>query len=170
MPEEWQDEVDPALWRALLTPLRRVGTLRVHVALASDLERALWLQTDGAGGQLIGQGLDLLLQDLHTLVLLHGSDKHALTAASDALSGFVEEWGHAGHPVKVESQDLSKLWKRTRLVSLTLLSPEALALTHAPSETRLPRRNSPLNQPRVVLRNSRMCVVPLHIISVNPAQ
>ncbi|KAI0253530.1 hypothetical protein BJV78DRAFT_183623 [Lactifluus subvellereus] len=114
MPEEWRDSVDPALWRALLTRFRRVGTLRVHVALAGDLERALRPQTDGAGGPLIEQGLDVLLPDLHTLVLLHGSDKHALTAASDALSGFVEERGHGGHPVKVELQDLSRLWKRTR--------------------------------------------------------
>ena len=170
MPEEWRDEVDPALWRALLTLFRRVGTLRVHVALASDLERALRLQTDGVVGPHIGQGLDLLLPDLHTLVLLHGSDKHTLTAASDALSGFVEERGHTGHPIKVESQDLSKLWKRTRLVSLMLLSLEELALTHASSETRLPWRNSPLNQPRAVLHSSRSCVAPLHIISVYPAQ
>jgi hypothetical protein len=107
---------------------------------------------------------------LHTLVLLHGSDKQAPTAASDALSGFVEERGHAGHPIKVESQDLSRLWKRTRLVSLMLLSLEELALTHASSETRLPWRNSPLNHLSVVLLNSRPCVAPLHIISVYPAQ
>ena len=120
IPEEWRDEVDPALWRALLTLFRRVGTLRVHAAQAGDLERALRPQTDGAGGPHIGLGLDLLLPDLHTLVLLHGSDKHALTAASNVLDTFVEERGHAGHPIKVEPQDLSRLWKRTRPVSLSL--------------------------------------------------
>ncbi|KAI0253527.1 hypothetical protein BJV78DRAFT_1152925 [Lactifluus subvellereus] len=111
MPEEWRDEDDPGLWRALVTRFRRVGTLRVHVALAGNLERALRPQTDGP---LIGQGLDMLVPDLHTLVLLHGNDKHALTATSDALSGLVEERGHGGHPVKVEHQDLSRLWRRTR--------------------------------------------------------
>ena len=75
----------PEEWRALLTPFRRLGTLRVHATLADDLECALRPQTGCVGGPLIRQGLDLLLWDLHTLVLMYGSDKHALTAASDAL-------------------------------------------------------------------------------------
>ena len=103
LPEEWRGEVDPGLWRELLAPFRRVGTLRVHVALAADIERAL--RPGPADLQLGGQ----LLPELRELVLLHGSDENALKSASAALSAFADERNDAGHPVKVHSQDLSRL-------------------------------------------------------------
>jgi hypothetical protein len=125
MPEERRenDEVDPALWRAVLSSFRHVSTLRIHVALAGDLEHALRPQLEDAvgGGLLVVVEELLLLPELNTLVLLHGSDEHALTAASNMLSAFIDERGRAGHPVNVEPQDLSRLWSRSRPVSLLLL-------------------------------------------------
>lgn len=99
LPEEWRGEVDPRLWRRLLAPFRSVGTLRVHVALAADVERAL---RSGTADQ-------PLLPELRELVLLHGSDANALKSASAALGAFVDERDDAGRPVKVHSQDLSRL-------------------------------------------------------------
>jgi hypothetical protein len=53
-----------------------VGRLRVHVALAGDLERALRQQMDAAGSCLLLElpELELLLS---RFVLLHGNDEHA---------------------------------------------------------------------------------------------
>jgi hypothetical protein len=110
--EEWRGEevVDPSLWRAVLTPFRQTRTLRVHVALAVDLERALRppqpLAADGPGS---GLEQELLLPELRTIVLLHGDDERALAGASKALSAFVDERNRAGHHVNVEPQDLSRL-------------------------------------------------------------
>ncbi|KAI9467408.1 hypothetical protein BJY52DRAFT_67305 [Lactarius psammicola] len=101
--EEWRGEVDPGLWRGLLAPFRRVGTLRVHVALVADVERALRPDPED---QPLGEPL---LPELRELVLLHGSDEKALKSASAALSAFVDERNDAGHPVKIHSQDLSRL-------------------------------------------------------------
>ena len=42
LPEDWRGDVNPGLCRALLASFRCVGTLRVHVALAADVKRALW--------------------------------------------------------------------------------------------------------------------------------
>jgi hypothetical protein len=123
LPEEWRDEVDPALWQAVLSPFRHVVTLRVHIALAGDLERALRPRMDAVGDLFVGAEVELLLPELHTLVLLHGSDEHALTVSSDVLSAFIDERGHAGRPVKVERQDLSRLWSRSRPVSSPLPRP-----------------------------------------------
>jgi len=103
LPEEWRGEVDPGLWRGLLAPFRHIGTLRVHVALAADVERAL---RPGPEDQPLGEPL---LPELRELVLLHGSDENALKSASAALSAFVDERDEAGRPVKVHSQDLSRL-------------------------------------------------------------
>ncbi|KAH8984043.1 hypothetical protein EDB92DRAFT_1547149 [Lactarius akahatsu] len=92
-------EVDPGLWRGFLAPFSSVGTLRVHVALAADVERAL--RPDPT--------TQPLLPELREIVLLHGSDENTLKSASAVFSAFVDERGDAGHPVKVQSQDLSKL-------------------------------------------------------------
>jgi len=75
----------------------------VHVALAADVERAL---RPGPEDQPLGEPL---LPELRELVLLHGSDENALKSASAALSAFVDERDEAGRPVKVHSQDLSRL-------------------------------------------------------------
>ncbi|KAI9445985.1 hypothetical protein H4582DRAFT_519707 [Lactarius indigo] len=93
------EEVDPALWRGLLAPFGRVGTLRVHVALATDVECALRL----------GPADQLLLPELKELVLLHGSDENTLKSASATFSAFVDERDGVGRPVKIHSQDLSRL-------------------------------------------------------------
>ncbi len=111
LPEEWRgeddDNVDPSLWRILLTPFRQTRTLRVHVALAADLERALRLRST----QLQQDGLEqgVLLPELRTIVLLHADDERVLAGASEALGTFVDERNRAGHLVNVESQDLSRL-------------------------------------------------------------
>jgi len=108
--EEWRGEgeevVDPSLWRAVLTPFRQTRTLRVHVALAADLERALRPPQLRAAD---GPEQELLLPELRTIVLLHGDDERVLAGASEALSVFVDERNRAGHPVRVEPQDLSRL-------------------------------------------------------------
>ncbi|KAH9019114.1 hypothetical protein EDB85DRAFT_2154013 [Lactarius pseudohatsudake] len=97
--EEWRGEVDPGLWRGFLAPFGSVGTLRVHVALAVDVERAL--RPDPTAQP--------LLPELREIVLLHGSDENTLESASAVFSTFVDERDGAGHPVKVHSQDLSRL-------------------------------------------------------------
>jgi hypothetical protein len=115
--EEWRGEevIDPSLWRALLAPFRQTRMLRVHVALAADLERALRPpqphSTDGPAfiGEEVGLEQELLLPELRTIVLLHGDDEGMLAGASEALSAFVDERNRAGHPVNVERQDLSRL-------------------------------------------------------------
>ncbi|KAH9066188.1 hypothetical protein EDB87DRAFT_694115 [Lactarius vividus] len=99
LPEEWRGEVDPGLWRGLLAPFSSAGTLRVHVALAADVERAL--RPDPVAQP--------LLPELREIVLLHGNDSNALKSASAAFGAFVDEWDGAGRPVKVHSQDLSRL-------------------------------------------------------------
>ena len=112
--EEWRGEeaVDPSLWRALLTPFRQTCTLRVHVALAADLERALRpAEPHAADGPAFVGGLEeeLLVPELRTIVLLHGDDERVLAGATAALDAFVDERNRAGHPVNVEPQDLSRL-------------------------------------------------------------
>jgi hypothetical protein len=115
--EEWRGEdiVDPFLWRTLLTPFRRTRTLRVHVALAADLDRALRPPqphpTDGPAffGEEIVLEQELLFPELRTIVLLHGDDERLVAGASEALGAFVDERNRAGHPVNVEPQNLSKL-------------------------------------------------------------
>ena len=104
LPEEWRGEVDPGLWRGLLAPFRCVGTLRVHVALAAEVERVL--RTGPAEEQPLGEPL---LPELRELMLLHGSDESALKSASATLSVLVDERNDDGRPVKVSSQDLSRL-------------------------------------------------------------
>ncbi|KAF8263062.1 hypothetical protein EI94DRAFT_1741925 [Lactarius quietus] len=99
MLEEWRQEIDTGLWWALLAPFRNVGTLRVHVALVDDVDRALRLSPADQP----------LLPELRELVLLHGSDQTALKSATAAFSGFIDERDSAGHPVKVHSQDLSRM-------------------------------------------------------------
>lgn len=114
--EEWrggEDVVDPSLWRTLLTPFQQTRTLRVHVALAADLEHALRLpqqQQDGLApiGEALGLEQELLFPELRTIVLLHG-DERVLVGASEAFRSFVDERNRAGHLVNLESQDLSKL-------------------------------------------------------------
>ena len=112
--EEWRGEevVDSSLWRALLTPFRQTRTLRVHVALAADLERALRpAEPHSADGSAFVGGLEeeLLVPELRTIVLLHGDDERVLAGATAALDAFVDERNRAGHPVNVEPQDLSRL-------------------------------------------------------------
>jgi hypothetical protein len=106
--EEWcgEEVVDPSLWRAILAPFQQTRTLRVHVALAADLERALRPPQPQAAG---GLEQELLLPELRTIVLLHGDDERVLAGASEALGAFIDERNRAGHPVNVEPQDLSKL-------------------------------------------------------------
>ena len=99
LPEEWRGEVDPGLWRGLLAPFRQIGTLRVHVALVADVECAL--RTNPADQP--------ILPELRELVLLHGSDENGLKSATATLSAFVDERDSTGRPVKVHSQDLSRL-------------------------------------------------------------
>ncbi len=109
--EEWRGEgddvVDPSLWHTLLTPFRQMRTLRVHVALAADLERALRLRSL----QLQQDGLEQedLFPGLRTIVLLHADDERVLVGASEALRAFIDERNRAGRPVNVDSQDLSRL-------------------------------------------------------------
>jgi hypothetical protein len=115
--EEWrggEDVVDPSLWRMLLTPFRQTRTLRVHVALAVDLEHALrppQPQQDGLApvGEALGLEREMLFPELRTIVLLHGDDERVLAGASEALKSFVDERNRAGHLVNLESQDLSRL-------------------------------------------------------------
>lgn len=115
--EDWrggEDGVDSSLWRTLLTPFRQTRTLRVHVALAADLEHALrppQPQQDGLApvGEALGLEQELLFPELRTIVLLHGDDKRVLAGASEALRSFVNERNRVGHLVNLESQDLSKL-------------------------------------------------------------
>jgi hypothetical protein len=116
--EEWRGEevVDPFLWRALLTPFRQTRTLRVHVALAADLERALRPPQPHSmdGPAFVGEEIVLeqesLFPELRTIVLLHGDDERVVAGASEALGAFVDERNRAGHPVNVEPQNLSKLY------------------------------------------------------------
>ncbi|KAI0291197.1 hypothetical protein B0F90DRAFT_1778838 [Multifurca ochricompacta] len=102
----WPDEVEPAVWHALLAPFQRTCTLRVHVALAADLARALLQLPDIENGQL---GVELLLPELRTIVLLHRGDVNLLSSASTAFGAFVDERNRAGYLVSVESLDLSRL-------------------------------------------------------------
>ncbi len=123
LPEEEQrdeDVVDPGLWRALLSSFQHARTLRVHVALAADLSRAL-RPTDGSAA--VGEDPEpepepetvpepdplLLLPELRTVVLLHGDDKGVLATASNALRAFVDGRNRAGRPVNVEPRNLSRL-------------------------------------------------------------
>ncbi|KAI0289840.1 hypothetical protein BC826DRAFT_587246 [Russula brevipes] len=116
LPQEWRDEVDPALWRALLAPFRQVRTLRIHVALAADLGPALGPpppQPDTAGGlALLGAELEQqLFPELRTVLLLHGDEEApVLAAASEAFGAFIKARNRAGRPVNVEPQNLSRLW------------------------------------------------------------
>ncbi|KAI9509601.1 hypothetical protein F5148DRAFT_735539 [Russula earlei] len=125
-PEEWHDEVDPALWRALFAQFWQARSLRIHVALVGDFERALRRlrqeatdegPTEPVG---IGEGLDLelLLPKLRTLVLLHGDDDDALASASKVLGAFIDERNRAGLPINVVTQDLSPLSWRPRSTAL----------------------------------------------------
>ena len=115
--EEWrggEDVVDPSLWRTLLTPFRQTRTLRVHVALAADLEHALQPpqpQQDGLAlvGEVPGLEQEQIFPELRTIVLLHGDDERVLAGASEALRTFVDLRNRAGHLVNLESQDLSRL-------------------------------------------------------------
>ena len=115
--EEWrggEDVVGPSLWRILLTPFRQTRTLRVHVALAVDLEHALrppQPQQDGLApvGEALGLEREMLFPELRTIVLLHGDDERVLAGASESLKSFVDERNRAGHLVNLESQDLSRL-------------------------------------------------------------
>ncbi|KAH9002496.1 hypothetical protein EDB83DRAFT_825734 [Lactarius deliciosus] len=99
--EERRGEIDPELWRELLAPFRRISTLRIHIVFAADVERTL---RPGPADQRRGE---LLFPKLRELVL-YGSDEEALESASAAFSAFVNE-RDAGRPVKVHSQDLSRL-------------------------------------------------------------
>jgi hypothetical protein len=116
-PEEWrggEDVVDSSLWRILLTPFRQTRTLRVHLALAADLEHALrpsQPQLDGSApvGEALGLEQELLFPELRSIVLPHGDDERVLTCASEALRSFVDERNRAGHLVSLEYQDLSRL-------------------------------------------------------------
>ena len=107
LPDEWrEEEVDTGLWRALLAPFCHVSTLRVHVALVADLERAL--------RSLVGVGPAdqlpvLLLPEMREIVLLHTSDENALESATATLGTFVDERDSVGCPVKVRSLNLSGL-------------------------------------------------------------
>ena len=95
-----EEDVDTRLWRGILAPFRHVVTLRVHVALVADVERAL------REDQL------MLLPELRELVLLlddDGSDEKALESATAAFGTFVDERERAGRSVKIHSQDLSRL-------------------------------------------------------------
>ena len=105
LPDGWrEEEVDTGLWRALLAPFCHVCTLRLHVALVADLERALrWLV--GPADQLPV----LLLPEMREIVLLHTSDENALESATTALGTLLDERDSAGCPVKVRSLDLSGL-------------------------------------------------------------
>jgi len=115
--EEWrgsEDVVDLSLWHTLLTPFRQTHTLRVHVALAADLQHALrppQPQQDGLApiGEALGLEQELLFPELRTVVLLHGNDERVLAGASEALRSSVDERNRAGHLVNLESQDLSRL-------------------------------------------------------------
>jgi hypothetical protein len=115
--EDWrggEDGVDSSLWRTFLTPFRQTRTLRVHVALAADLEHALrppQPQQDGLApvGEALGLEQELLFPELRTIVLLHEDDERVLAGASEALRSFVNERNRVGHLVNLESQDLSKL-------------------------------------------------------------
>ena len=108
LPDEWREEevVDTGLWRALLAPFCHVSTLRVHVALVADLERALrWLVGVGPADQLPV----LLLPEMREIVLLHTSDENALESATAALGTLLDERDSAGCPANVRSLDLSGL-------------------------------------------------------------
>jgi hypothetical protein len=115
--EEWrgsEDLVDLSLWRTLLTPFRQTRTLRVHVALAADLQHALrppQPQQDGLApiGEALGQEQELLFPELRTVVLLHENDERVLAGASKALRSSIDERNQTGHLVNIESQDLSRL-------------------------------------------------------------
>jgi hypothetical protein len=115
--EEWrggEDVVDPSLMRTFLTPFRQTRTLRVHVALAADLEHALrppQPQQDELVpiGQSLSPEPEPLFPELRTIVLLHGDNERVLAGASEALRTFVDERNRAGHFVNLESQDLSRL-------------------------------------------------------------
>ena len=108
LPDEWREEegVDTGLWRALLAPFCHVSTLRVHVALVADLERAL-RSLVGAGPA--DQLPVLLLPEMQEIVLLHTSDENALESATAALGTLLDERDSAGCPVNVRSLDLSGL-------------------------------------------------------------
>ena len=107
LPDEWrEEEVDTGLWRALLAPFCHVCTLRLHVALVADLERALRsLVGVGPADQLPVP----LLPEMREIVLLHTSDENALESATAALGTLLDERDSAGCPVKVRSLDLSGL-------------------------------------------------------------
>ena len=115
--EEWRgggDVVDPSLWYTLLTPFRQTRSLRVHVALAADLEHALrppQPQQDGLVpvGEAPGLEREMLFPELRTIVLLHGDDERMISGTSEAFRSFVDERNRAGHLVNLESQDLSRL-------------------------------------------------------------
>ncbi|KAH9956605.1 hypothetical protein BC827DRAFT_1270799 [Russula dissimulans] len=114
LPEEWRDEVDPALWRALLTPFRRVRTLRLHAALAVDFERALCpdrLEAAADADADVGEPAlvtvdeeleqELILPELRTVVLLNDNDILPISA-SKALHTFFEARDHVGRPITVK--------------------------------------------------------------------
>ena len=106
--------VDPSLWRTVLIPFRQTHTLRIHVALAADLELALrpsQPQQDGIApiGEALWLEQEVLFPGLRTIVLLHEKDECVLLGAMKALRTFVDERNRAGCVVNLESQDLSRL-------------------------------------------------------------
>ena len=106
--------VDPSLWRTVLIPFRQTHTLRIHVALAADLELALrpsQQQQDGIApiGEALWLEQEVLFPGLRTIVLLHEKDECVLLGAMKALRTFVDERNRAGCVVNLESQDLSRL-------------------------------------------------------------
>jgi hypothetical protein len=121
--EEQRDEdiVDTALWRALLASFQYARMLRVHVALATDLSRALQPDDGPVDEVLKPESEPLLLPELRTVVLLHGDDEGVLAAASEALGVFVDTRNRAGHPVSIEPRDLNSLSQ----TSLSTISPSS---------------------------------------------
>jgi len=110
LPEEWRDEVEPALWRALLTPFRQARALRLHEALAADFVRALCpdrsqdaadADADVGGPALVSEELEqeLILPELrHTVVLLNDDGVPPISAAV-ALDRFCGARYRVGRPL-----------------------------------------------------------------------
>jgi len=111
LPGVGRDEVDPALWRALLTPFCQARTLRLHVALAPVFERVLFpdrtqvavdVDVDVDGPALVAEEREqeLILPELHTVALLN-IDEFLLINTWMKLHTFFEARDRALRPVTV---------------------------------------------------------------------
>ena len=105
LPTQWYEEVDPALWRELLSQFRGMKTVWISSALVSEAANAM------------GYNTLQLFEDLPILawvvVDFHGDDSS--TAAARSLSELLASVRSLGGPVVDVYRLFSDKWKMGRL-------------------------------------------------------